>query len=105
MSTVRYGDAWEWDSDKAAQNVVAHGVSFEEAATVLDGVDVLVAPDPVDAQRTLTIGFSIAARVLFVVSTERGERTRIISARRATRREREHWRGHHEDRKEGSDDE
>ena len=61
MATVTFGD-FEWDAEKAAANVAKHGVTFEEATTVL---------------------------VLFVVHCERGQKLRIISARRATRREHE----------------
>lgn len=88
VPTVLYGDHYEWETDKAETNVRDHGVTFEEAATVLDAFGTHEAADPNDATRTITIGFSTTARALLVVSTERGDRTRIISARRATRRER-----------------
>lgn len=79
---------FEWDADKAAANLVKHGVSFDEAATVFASMTVETA-DPVDASVTLTVGFSASARILLVVSTELdGKCVRIISARRATRRER-----------------
>ena len=87
MATVRHGD-FEWDSAKAEENVAKHGVSFEEAATAtLDPLAVEVA-DEVHPDRVMTIGMSIRERLLLVVTTERGERTRIITARRATADER-----------------
>ena len=93
-TTVIRGD-FEWDADKAASNVVKHdGVTFEEAATVFASDDTLEMANPVDPSRTITVGFSAAARVLLVVSTEVDEnRVRIISARRATRQERKAFEG------------
>lgn len=69
-------------------NLRDHGVSFEEAATVLDADGALDLPDASKSGRTNTIGFSSTARVLFVVTTETTSRTRIISARPATPAER-----------------
>ncbi len=79
---------FEWDDAKAETNVSAHGVSFEEAITVFDDPNAIDLADPTPAAeaRIDTIGFSAAARLLFVVSTEvAGDRLRIISARVATR--------------------
>lgn len=80
---------FEWDSDKAASNLTKHGVSFEEAVTVLSDVDAHVDADALDPTRVNVIGFSNAARVLYVVAVERVEadRIRIISARKATKQE------------------
>ena len=88
MATVTFGD-FEWDADKASANLSKHGVAFEEAATVFLDLDCLLIPDEAVADRFVAIGLSKRSRVLFVVHCERGERVRIISARRATRRERE----------------
>ncbi len=88
MATVTFGD-FEWDADKAIANVSKHGVRFEEAATVFLDLDYLLIRDAAVAERFVAIGMSRRARVLFVVHCERGEKLRIISARRATRRERE----------------
>ncbi len=79
---------FEWDSEKAATNVVKHGVSFAEAITALVDVNAVEIADAEDAERILTIGFSSHARLLLVVSTDRATRTRIISARLATPAER-----------------
>jgi uncharacterized DUF497 family protein len=90
--TVYYGEDFEWDEDKAALNVVNHeGVTFEEASTaVVEPNALFLADDASDAdeERTVVIGMSQAARVLLVVFVERGQRDRIISARKATETER-----------------
>jgi uncharacterized DUF497 family protein len=86
VATVVHGD-FEWDDNKAAANERKHGVTFVEAATVFEDVDLLVNVDPVDRSRFVAVGFSNAARVLVVVNVARAERTRLISARRATIRE------------------
>lgn len=87
MATVTFGD-FEWDADKATANAAKHGVTFEEAVTVFLDLDYLLIQDAVVAERFVAIGMSKQARVLFVVHGERGEKVRIISARRATHRER-----------------
>lgn len=83
---------FEWDDAKAEANEAKHGVSFEEALTVFR-VDAIVAEieDALDPSRLITVGFSAAANLLLVVSTERGVRVRIISARRATKAEARHF--------------
>lgn len=88
MATVSFGD-FEWDADKAVANAAKHGVTFEEAVTVFLDLDYLLVRDELEPERFLAIGMSSQARVIFVVHCERGEKLRIISARRATRRERE----------------
>src|SRR5262249_46375673 len=75
--------AFEWDGKKAAENLSKHGVSFVEAVSVLLSDETLQSADLEDPFRIVTIGFSYATRLLLVVSTEMGERVRIISARRA----------------------
>ena len=82
---------FEWDEDKALSNFEKHGVSFEEAATVLADPMALTIPDPQhsDAEdRFISLGESYRRRLIVVVHTERSDRIRIISARLATRRER-----------------
>lgn len=90
MGTVTFGD-FEWDADKAVTNVARHRVTFEEAATIFLDIDYLLVRDTAAPNRFAAIGFSTLARLLFVVHCERGEKLRIISARRATRRERESY--------------
>lgn len=82
---------FEWDPEKAARNLAKHGVSFHEAATVFGDPLALTYYDPDHSQeedRFLTFGHSAEGRLLLVSHTDRGERTRIISARLATRKER-----------------
>jgi uncharacterized DUF497 family protein len=82
---------FEWDSDKAASNVRKHKVSFDEAATVFGDPLSGTFEDPdhsIEEDRWITIGTSVRGRVLVVSHTNRGDRIRIISARRATPRER-----------------
>jgi len=81
---------YEWDPVKAAANVKKHRVRFEEAASVFRDPLALTFPDPDhsdEEDREITIGFSVKRRVLFVSPAAREGRIRIISARRATRRE------------------
>ena len=83
---------FEWDRKKARANLSKHGVSFEEAATALEDDLSLTGDDPDHSEvegRLITFGISRAARLLVVSHTERGDRIRIISARLATRTERE----------------
>jgi uncharacterized protein len=82
---------FEWDPDKAERNHAKHGVAFPEAATILGDPLALTFYDPDhsdDEDRFLTFGLSAEGRVLVVSHTDRDDRTRIISARAATRRER-----------------
>lgn len=89
MPTVRFGD-FAWDSRKAAANVAKHGISFEDAATVFDDVQALDAPDLYEHDRFVLIGRSSRDRVLFVVhAVVEHDRIRIISARKASRAQRE----------------
>lgn len=84
----------EWDERKAATNARKHRVTFEEAVTALmDSRAVTFFDDTtVDEDREITIGSSVRNRVLVVVHTERaGAVLRIISARRATRKERQSY--------------
>lgn len=82
---------YEWDPAKAAANLHKHKVSFAEAASVFLDPLALTFLDPDhsgEEEREITIGISWKQRALFVSHSERGERIRIISARKATGRER-----------------
>ena len=84
----------EWDQDKAGANELKHGVTFEEAATVFDDPLALTGYDPdhsSEEDRFLTMGTSVAGRLLVVSHTDRDDRVRIISARTAARRERKDY--------------
>ena len=83
---------FEWDRVKAQRNLRKHGVSFDEAITVFYDPLSVTFDDPdhsVGEPRFITIGYSARDRLLLVAHTKRGAVVRIISARRATARERE----------------
>lgn len=85
---------FEWDVEKADANLKKHGVSFDEAKTVFRDPMYLIFADPdhsISEKRFLIIGISESDQLLFVSYTERKSATRIISARRATRRERKKY--------------
>lgn len=88
---------FDWESAKAIANVRKHGISFEEACTVFADSSVLTIHDDEHSKgedRWVSMGISVVARILVVVHTwpdpdESGdELIRIISARRANKRER-----------------
>ena len=82
---------FEWDTKKAESNERKHGVSFQEAATVFGDTLAITFADPdhsMDEPRYITFGLSRQNRLLVVSHTEREERTRIISARLMSRKER-----------------
>jgi uncharacterized DUF497 family protein len=85
-------ERFDWDERKEAVNRAKHSVSFEEAATALEDpgrVSRLDLDHAESEERFLTVGFSYRARLVAVVTTETPEGIiRIISARRATKRER-----------------
>ena len=85
---------FEWDANKAKSNLAKHGVSFEEAATVFGDPLSTTIPDPAHSQteaRFIILGRSYLGRLLVVIHTERGDNIRVISARRASRRERKDY--------------
>lgn len=85
---------FEWDAAKAAINIAKHGVSFHEASSVFDDPNSMTGYDPIhsgDEDRYLTAGISNQGRLLIVWHTDRNDVVRIIGARKATRREREHY--------------
>ena len=88
MATIVDGD-FEWDAAKAASNLAKHAVSFPEAATVFADPLAVYLDDGAAIGRMVVIGTSIRERILCVVHVERGDRDRIISARRATAGERD----------------
>jgi len=82
---------FQWDPKKAKSNLRQHEVAFEEAATVFLDPLAVTFPDPDHSsaeEREITIGYSSKQRLLFVSHCMRGGGHRIISARRATRKER-----------------
>ena len=83
---------FEWDLRKAKSNLRKHRVSFDEACTVFDDPGAAIFPDEDhsnDEEREIVVGYSILERVLLVSFVERSaDRVRIVSARKATRKER-----------------
>ena len=81
---------FEWDDQKAASNLLKHGVSFDEAVSVFGDAMALTFADTDHTEvedRSRTYGISTKSRLLAVVHTERRNSIRIISARKATRYE------------------
>lgn len=83
------GVEFEWDETKAQSNIEKHGVTFEEATEVFfDPFYQVGNASANNQQRDFILGYSLSQRLLLVVYLERNRRTRIISARPATRTER-----------------
>jgi len=85
--------AFEWDENKSASNLEKHGISFDEAVRVFEGV-YLSHIDPRENYgevREITTGIIAETVVTVVVHTDRDEAIRIISARKANRRERNEY--------------
>ncbi len=81
---------FEWNANKANLNEKKHGVSFEEASSVLSDLLSITINDPLhreNEERWVTIGQSNKRRTLVVVHTERGDAIRLISARLANTHE------------------
>lgn len=90
---------FEWDSIKARSNLKKHGISFEEAATVFSNDQIRVFVDEANStlteDRLIAIGYSLHDRILTVVHCykEDDEVIRIISARKATKQEKNFFEG------------
>jgi uncharacterized DUF497 family protein len=85
------GYLFEWDPGKERANLWKHGVEFKEAMTVFGDPLAIDLPDvdhSTSEQRYLVLGMSDRGRLLVVAFVERPPRTRLISARRASARER-----------------
>jgi uncharacterized protein len=85
---------FKWDPQKAAANLAKHKVSFEEAASVFGDPLGRIVADPrhsAEEDRFVLLGLSQNQRLLAVMYVDRDEVVRIISARRATRRERRNY--------------
>ncbi|QDZ40601.1 BrnT family toxin [Euhalothece natronophila Z-M001] len=82
---------FEWNAEKAKVNLKKHNVSFQEAGTVFNDPLSVTVPDPdhsIGESRYIIIGMSSLGQVLVVAHTDRGTNIRIISARKATPKER-----------------
>ncbi len=85
---------FEWDPNKAVENLEIHGISFDEASTAFGDIFSLVIYDPLhseEEERFVLIGNSHKDRLLVVVHTERGDKIRLISARKASKKERKQY--------------
>lgn len=83
----------EWDPAKAASNFRKHGIHFADAVAALEDEFALTVQDPAadEEERWITLGRDGLGRLLVVVYAWRGERPRLISARKATSRERREY--------------
>jgi len=80
---------YQWDPNKAKSNLKKHGVRFADAVSVFEDENAITLEDEHESEnRFITIGRDILLRILVVVYTFRGHIIRIISARKATVRER-----------------
>jgi uncharacterized DUF497 family protein len=82
---------FEWDDEKAINNLKKHIVSFEEGATIFNDPLIATISDPdhsKEEERYISMGISVQGRLLVVIHTEREERIRLISCRKATSIER-----------------
>jgi len=83
---------YEWDEAKARANVRDHSIDFADAPTVFDDDLALTVPDDTTPEeRYDTLGMDAMGRLLVVVYTWRGDRIRIISARKATKTEHRYY--------------
>jgi uncharacterized protein len=80
---------WTWDLEKARANLRKHGVSFAEAVIALEDPLALTVPDRMrEEERLVTVGQESDGRLIVVAWVSRGRGGRILSARKATPRER-----------------
>lgn len=85
---------FEWDSEKAAENLRKHRISFDDAATAFFDPLSMTVPDPdhsVGERRFISIGTTSAGSLVVVAHTEAGSAIRIISARPASASERKRY--------------
>jgi len=85
---------FEWNKEKAEANLKKHEVSFDEAKTVFNDPLFVIFADPdhsFEENRFIIMGESNQNRLLVVSYTERPPKTRLISAREATRPERKNY--------------
>jgi uncharacterized protein len=85
---------FQWDPDTAASNLDKHGIAFSEAATVFGDPQAITYHDREHSDhddRFITFGTTASGRLVVVVHVDRNDRTRIVSARDLTRRERKQY--------------
>ena len=86
---------YEWDPVKSAANLKDHGVDFADAVIALEDERAVTIEDPDSEaeQRFVSLGMDPLGRILVTVFTHRNESVRIISSRKATKRERLRYEG------------
>jgi len=85
---------FEWDEAKAKANFKKHKVGFDEGKTIFNDPFLLTFPDSDNSEneeRYVNLGLSAKGRVLILIHTERQDRIRIISCRKATAHERRYY--------------
>ncbi len=83
---------YQWDARKAAHNLRKHRIDFADAVSVFaDDYAITIVDEHPDEERFVTIGMDLLGRVLVVVYTYRGRDIRLISARKATAKERRYY--------------
>ena len=84
---------YEWDPVKANANFRKHGVHFSDAVGVIEDELALTVRDPfsIEEERWITLGMDLLTNLVVVIYVWRDETIRIISARRATPRERKEY--------------
>ncbi len=79
---------FEWDPAKARENIRVHGIDFADAVGVFDSPYLQLEDHDVEGeQRFVALGMDFLGRLLFVVYTYRQDKRRLISARKATKKE------------------
>ena len=82
---------FEWDKKKNSVNLAKHGLAFEDVVHVFNSENVVTVPsDYTHEPRMITTG-ELYGSLITIVTTERAQKTRIISARKASRKEKERY--------------
>ena len=83
---------FEWDRSKAKKNLAKHSVDFADAVSVFDDLNALTLEDHTQQEkRFISIGIDNFSRLLVVIFTWRSDAIRIISARKATKKEQKQY--------------
>jgi len=83
---------YQWDRDKAERNLNKHGIYFSDAVSVLsDDLALTIEDESSEERRWVTLGRDLFGRLLVVVYSWRGDEIRIISARKASAKERRQY--------------
>jgi len=88
------GLQFEWDDKKAQSNLLKHGISFEEATTAFRDTLSITIDDPLHSHnedRLILIGLSEDLKTLVVVHVEKRDTIRIVSARKASKKEKQFY--------------